>query len=49
VHGDQFVVRFRMEVTPKGKKRMNLDEVGLYTVQNGKIVEECFFMGGGQS
>jgi hypothetical protein len=32
VHGDQFVVCFKMEVTPKGKKRMNLDEVGLYTV-----------------
>jgi hypothetical protein len=28
---------------------MNLDEVGLYTVQNGKIVEERFFMGGPQS
>jgi ketosteroid isomerase-like protein len=46
VHGDQFVVRFKMEVTPKGGKRMNLDEVGLYTVKNGKIVEERFFMGG---
>jgi len=46
VHGDQFVVRFKSEVTPKGQKRMNLDEVGLYTVRNGKIVEESFFMGG---
>jgi len=46
VHGDQFIVRFKMEVTPKGKSRLNLDEVGLYTVQNGKIVEERFFMGG---
>jgi hypothetical protein len=25
---------------------MSLDEVGLYTVKNGKIVEERFFMGG---
>jgi SnoaL-like protein len=49
VHGDQFVVRFKMEVTPKRKNRLNLDEVGLYTVQNGKIVEERFFMGGPQS
>ena len=49
VHGDQFVVRFKMEVTPKGKQPMNLDEVGLYTVQNGKIVEERFFIGGLQS
>ena len=46
VHGDQFVVRFKGEVTPKGQKRMPLDEVGLYTVRNGKIVEESFFMGG---
>jgi hypothetical protein len=46
VHGDQFVVRFKMEVTPKGKSRMSLDEVGLYTVHNGKIVEERFFIGG---
>jgi ketosteroid isomerase-like protein len=46
VHGDQFVVRFKMDVTPKGGKRMSVDEVGLYTVKNGKIVEESFFMGG---
>jgi hypothetical protein len=26
---------------------MSFDEVGLYTVKNGKIVEESFFMGGG--
>ena len=45
VHGDQFIVRFKMEVTPKGQKRMKLDEVGLYTVRNGKITEESFFMG----
>jgi hypothetical protein len=45
VHGDQFVVRFKSEVTPKGQNRMHLDEVGLYTVRNGKIVEESFFMG----
>jgi hypothetical protein len=38
-----------MDVTPKGGQRMNLDEVGLYTVKNGKIVEESFFMGGRQS
>ena len=45
VHGDQFVLRFKSDVTPKGQKRMHLDEVGLYTVRNGKIVEESFFMG----
>jgi ketosteroid isomerase-like protein len=46
VHGDQFVVRFKSDVTPKGQKRIHLDEVGLYTVRNGRIVEESFFMGG---
>jgi hypothetical protein len=45
VHGNQFVVRFTMEVTPKGGKRTKMDEVGLYTVANGKIVEERFFYG----
>ena len=43
VHGDQFVVRFTMDVTPKGGQRITMDEVGLYTVKDGKIVEERFF------
>ncbi len=47
VHGDQFIVRFKMDVTPKGGQRMSLDEVGLYTVKNDKIVEESFFFMGG--
>ena len=46
VHGDQFVVRFKLDVTPKGQNRIHLDEVGLYTVRNNRIVEESFFMGG---
>ena len=45
VHGDQFIVRFTMDVTPKGGKRMAMDEVGLYTIKGGKIVEESFFFG----
>ena len=48
VHGDQFVVRFMLEVTPKGQSRMSMDEVGLYTVRNDKIVEERFFFGSAQ-
>lgn len=43
VSGDQFVVRFRMDITPKGGQRITLDEVGLYTVEDGRIVEESFF------
>ena len=30
-------------ITPKGQQRMSMDEVGLYTVKDGKIVEERFF------
>ena len=47
VHGQQFMVRFTMDVTPKGGARMSMDEMGLYTVQGGKIVEERFFFGSG--
>ena len=47
VHGDQFAVRFFIDVTPKtgemAGKRMQMTEVGLYTVKEGKVVEERFF------
>ncbi len=43
-HGDRFIVIFKMEVTPKQTgKRMTMEEVGLYSVENGKIVKEEFF------
>ena len=43
-HGDRFIVGFVYDVTHKpSAKRMKLDEVGLYTVRNGKIVREEFF------
>ena len=35
-----------MEVTPQGGKRMSTEEVGLYTVKEGKVVEESFFFNG---
>ena len=46
-HGDRFIVHMKYDVTPtsgphKGK-RMQLDEAGLYTVRDGKIVQEEFF------
>jgi len=46
-HGDRFIVRFKFDVTPtsgpmKGK-RMQLEEAALYTVKDGKIVQEEFF------
>lgn len=43
-HGDRFILRFKYDVTPKHTgKRITMDETGLYTVQNGKIVKEEFF------
>ena len=43
-HGDRFVVGFQYDVTNKPSgKRMKMDEVGPYTVRNGKIVREEFF------
>ena len=46
-HGDRFIVKFTMEVTPKigpmAGKRMKMEEAALYTVKNGKIAHEGFF------
>jgi hypothetical protein len=46
-HGDRFIVRFTFEVTPKlgpmAGKRITIDEAGLYTVKDGKVVQEEFF------
>lgn len=46
VAGDYFSVRFTFEVTNKPSgKRMTLDEIAVYKVQDGKIVREEFFYG----
>jgi ketosteroid isomerase-like protein len=46
-HGDRFIVRFNYDVTakdgPMAGQRMQLDETALYTVADGKIVQEEFF------
>ena len=46
-HRDRFIVRFTLDVTakegPMAGQRMTLDETGLYTVKDGKIVQEEFF------
>ena len=39
---DQFVVRFKMDVTPKEGDRMQMTEVGVYTVADGKVQQEEF-------
>ena len=44
VNGDQFALRFTMDVTPKSTgERVRMDEVGVYSVKDGKIVEERFY------
>ena len=44
---DQFAVHFTFEVTPRSTgQRITLEEVGVYTVQNGQIVREQFFYEG---
>ncbi len=41
---DQFAVVFKFDVTAKHSgQRMTMEEMGLYTVQDGKIVKEEFF------
>lgn len=43
-HDDRFAVRFTYDVTNKPSgQRFTMDEVGLYTVKDGKIVREEFF------
>jgi hypothetical protein len=43
-NGDQFIVHFTYEVTPKHTgKRITMSEMGLYTVQQEKIAKEVFF------
>ncbi len=43
-HGNRFIVRFSYDVTNKPSgRRMKMDEMGLYTVEDGKIAREEFF------
>ncbi len=44
VNGNQFIIRFKLDVTFKETgARTVMDEDALYTVRDGKIVEERFF------
>lgn len=47
VNGDQFILRFGLDFTPKtgdaAGQRIQSTEGALYTVSGGKIVEERFF------
>ena len=43
-HGDRFIVGFRFDVTNKPSgRRIQMEEAGLFTVKDGKIVREEFF------
>ncbi len=44
VFGDQFALRYVVDVTMDGE-RSQMDEVAVYTVREGRIVEERFFYG----
>ena len=46
-HGeDQFAVFAKYEVTPRSTgKRTTMEEVAVYTIKNGKIIDEKFFYG----
>ena len=44
IHGDQFGLRFTMDVTRKADSvRESMTEIGLYTVANGAIITDRFF------
>lgn len=44
LNGDQFAVIFRMDLTVKATgERNTMNEVAVYTVRDGKIVEERFY------
>ncbi len=47
VNANQFTVGFKMDITEKESgQRMQMEETALYTVADGKIVEERFFYHG---
>lgn len=47
VGAGMFVVRYKLDVTVKASgQRMVADEVGIYTVEAGKIVREVFLFAG---
>lgn len=44
LHGDQFALHFTIDITVKATgQRIAMQELGLYTIKDGKIAEERFF------
>ena len=44
IAGNTFALTMRMDVTMKDKKRMDMTELCVYHVKDGKIISEQFFM-----
>jgi len=44
VAGSSFACTMRMDVTMKGSERMDVTELCIYTVKDGKIISEEFMM-----
>jgi ketosteroid isomerase-like protein len=44
VAGNSFACTLRMDVTMKGKGRMDMTELCIYQVKDGKVVSEMFMM-----
>jgi hypothetical protein len=43
INENYFILAMEVDVTMKGKKRKKVKEIGVYEVENGKIVKEEFF------
>jgi hypothetical protein len=44
INGDQFILRFLMDFTRKDiDTRITMAEMGLFTVRDGKVIEERYF------
>ena len=44
VAGNTFAITMRLDTTMKDKKRMDMNELCVYNVKDGKIISEQFFM-----
>lgn len=44
VAGNAFAITLSMDMTMKGKERMNISELCVYQVKDGKIISESFHM-----
>ena len=43
VHGDRFALKLTVDATGPDGTRTVMEEIGLYTVRDGRVVEERFF------